>query len=413
MNARALALAAICEWRSGRRFADSILQELLDRSRLSSADRAFTNELFYGVLRNLTLLDFWIGRLRVAPVDDASRDLLRLGLYQLFFLRTPGHAAIFETVAVASARRRPLINGILRTAQRRFTELETAAQTAPLTTRESHPAFLLERWQRAFGAEATAALCRWNNAPAPLYARINLLKTSTEKFLSENVSSELLTESKTFVRLGSIPFDAVARGECYIQDPSTQIACALLNPQAGEDVLDACAAPGGKTALLAEMMKNHGRLIACDRDASRIETLRENLRRLGVTTASMIRYDWESGGALPNEIPAVFDRILIDAPCTNTGVMRRRVDVRWRLQPDDFARMAHQQLGILRGVIPLLKPGGALAYSTCSIEAEENEQVIQQALREFPFLEFEEQRSAMPFRDQFDGAFAARFRRTN
>ncbi len=413
MNARALALAALMEWRTGRRFADSILQERLDGSGLSGPDRAFANELFYGVLRNLTLLDFWTGRLRAAPVEDVSRDLLRLGLYQLFFLRTPGHAAIFETVALASARRRPLINGILRTAQRRFTELEAAAQTAPLTTRESHPAFLLERWQSAFGAEATAALCRWNNTPAPVYARINLLKTSTEKFLSENVSSELLANSGTFVRLGPIPLDAVARGECYIQDPSTRIACELLNPQAGEDVLDACAAPGGKTALLAEMMGNCGRLIACDRDTSRVETLCGNLDRLGVTVASTIRHEWQLGTPLPEGIPAVFDRILVDVPCTNTGVMRRRVDVRWRLQPEDFARMANQQLGILRGVVPMLKPGGSLVYSTCSIEEEENEKVVQSALREFPFLELEEQRAALSFRDHFDGAFAARLRREN
>lgn len=411
MNARALALAALTEWRSGRRFADAMLQEYLERSRLSGADRAFTNELFYGVLRNLTLLDFWIGRLRAAPVDDAARDLLRLGLYQLFFLRTPGHAATFETVALASARRRPLINGMLRAAQRRFTELETAAQSAPFAIRESHPAFLLERWERAFGAEATAALCRWDNTPAPVYARINLLKTSVEKFLSENAASELLTNEERFVQLRSIPLDALARGECYIQDPSTQIACRLLNPQAGEDVLDACAAPGGKTALLAQMMENRGCLIACDRDASRVEKLRENLARLGVTMASAIQQDWQPGVHLPEGIPKAFDRILVDAPCTNTGVMRRRVDVRWRLQPEDFARMASQQLGIFRSVVPLLKAGGSLVYSTCSIEAEENQQVVESALREFPFLEFQEQQMALPFRDHFDGAFAASLRR--
>lgn len=413
MNARALALAALMEWRTGRRFADAILQERLDRSGLSGPDRAFANELFYGVLRNLMLLDFWISRLRTAPVDDASRDLLRLGLYQLFVLRTPGHAAIFETVALASARRRSLVNAILRTAQRRFAELETAAQTTALATRESHPAFLIQRWQTAFGAEATEALCRWNNNPAPVFARINRLKTSTAKFIEKNPSSELLADTGNFVRLAQIPYEAVARGECYIQDPSTRVACELLNPQPGEDVLDACAAPGGKTALLAEMMQNRGCLLACDRDSARVETLRENLGRLGVTLATTISHDWRLDGSLGEAFPASFDRILVDAPCTNTGVMRRRVDVRWRLQPEDFARMANQQLGILRGVIPLVKPGGSLVYSTCSIEPEENEQVVQSALNDFPFLKFDEQRVALSFRDHIDGAFAARFFRRN
>ncbi len=412
MNARALAFAALTIWRSGRRFADAILQEQLEKSRLSGADRAFTTELFYGVLRNLTLLDFWIGQLRGAPVDDLSRDLLRLGLYQLFFLRTPGHAAIFETVALGTARRRPLLNGVLRSAQRRFTELEALVQAAPLSTRESHPAFFLDRWRKAFGDTETMALCRWNNTPAPLYARINLLKISTEKFLSEHGSSELLPENKNFVRLGPIPLEAIARGECYIQDPSTRLACELLDPRAGEDVLDACAAPGGKTAFLAEMMENRGRLFACDRDSARVETLRQNLNRLGVKSASTLRHDWQPGSRLPESFPAEFDRILVDAPCTNTGVMRRRVDVRWRLQPADFKRMPQQQLGILRAVIPLLKPGGALVYSTCSIEAEENEEVIANILREFPFLELAEQRTALPFRDHCDGAFAAKLRRT-
>ncbi len=408
MNARALALAALSEWRSGHRFADSILQGHLERSQLSGADRGFANELFYGVLRNLTLLDFWIGRLRPAPVDDISRDLIRLGLYQLFFLRTPGHAAIFETVALASNRRRPLINGILRTAQRRFADLEAAAKSAPLTTRESHPAFLLERWQSAFGAEATAAMCRWNNTAPPVYARINLLKTSLEKFLRDHSSSARLTNDENFVRLDSIPLEAIARGECYIQDPSTQVACRLLAPQPGEDVLDACAAPGGKTALLAQMMQNRGRLLACDRDAARVETLRQNLDRLGASVASAIQHDWRPGVHLPEESPQAFDRILVDAPCTNTGVMRRRVDVRWRLQPADFARMANQQLGILRSVLPLLKPGGTLVYSTCSIENEENGEVVRRALAEFHELALEATESVLPFRDHFDGAFAAR-----
>jgi len=200
------------------------------------------------------------------------------------------------------------------------------------------------------------------------------------------------------------------RGDCYIQDPSTTAACELLNPQPEESVLDACAAPGGKSALLAQLMQNRGRLVATDRDAARVEMLRSNLDRLGVTIAQTIRHDWRAN-IIDHLRPASFDRILIDAPCTNTGVMRRRVDLRWRLQADDFHRLPNEQLAIIRAVVPLLKPGGRLVYSTCSIEAEENEQVVERALREFPFLQLEDQRSVLPFQHHFDGAYAASFLR--
>ncbi len=411
MTARALALTALREWREGERFADAILPDLLDRSALAGPDRGFATELFYGVLRNLTLLDFWIARLRSSPLDDTSRDLLRLGLYQLILLRTPGHAATFETVHLASAARRPLINGILRAAQRQMADLEKAAAAAPLAIRASHPEFLIQRWVARFGAADAAALCAWNNEPPPIYARINSLKIDREDFLHAHPDCEPLAGIKNFVRLAQIPMEAVTAGECYIQDPSTRLACELLDPQPGEDILDACAAPGGKSVFLAQRMQNRGRLIACDRDAARVQTLRENLDRLGVTIAHTCRHDWKSGSEIAAAAPILFDRILLDVPCTNTGVMRRRVDVRWRLRADDFQHMQREQLQILRSVVPLLQPGGSLVYSTCSLEREENEDVVAAALREFPFLKLEEERTALPFRDGFDGAFAAKLTR--
>ncbi len=356
-SARALAVDALEQWRAARRFADVILQERLERCPLSGADRAFVTELFYGVLRNLTLLDFWIERLRSGALDETSRDLLRLGLYQIFILRTPGHAAVFETVALASSRRRSLINGVLRSAQRQVAELESAAAAAPLATRRSHPEFLLARWLQAFGAEATEALCEWNNQPAVIYARVNVLKAGLEKFLLDHPTCEIVPGADNFVRLAKVPLEAVARGECYVQDPSTRLACEMLDPQPGENVLDACAAPGGKASLLAALMQNRGCLFATDREATRVRVLSENLTRLGVTIAQTMQHDWSSGAVIPSEASPPFDRILLDAPCTNTGVMRRRVDVRWRLRPQDFSRMLDEQLQIIRAVAPLLRAG--------------------------------------------------------
>jgi 16S rRNA (cytosine967-C5)-methyltransferase len=408
-SSRALALAALREWRTSETFADAILARRLRSTELIAADRGFATELFYGVIRNLTLLDFWIGSLRPQDLELGARDILRLGLYQLFFLETPEHAAVFETVELAGPKLRSLVNAILRNAVRKKETLLQSVRQQDLTIKSSHPQFLIERWTQNFGAENAAALCEWNNRPAPIYARINLLKTSLEEFLARHPEAEALAGQANFVRLKTIPSEALTLGHCYIQDPSTALACRLLDPKPGERVLDACAAPGGKTGLLAELMQNQGEILACDRDASRIQTLQDNLKRLGVGVGRVAHHDWTGGQPLPETLRALpFDRILIDAPCSNTGVMRRRVDLRWRLSPKDFSRMPQEQLRILRAVIPLLKTGGVLVYSTCSLEPEENENVANAIVREFPFLKLAEQHSLVPFRDGFDGAYAAK-----
>ena len=407
ISSRGLTLAALEEWRAGRKFADAILGEQLRSSPLDTADRAFATELLYGVLRNLTLLDFWIGELRSGHLDHTSRDLLRLGLYQLFLLKTAEHAAIYETVELAGRRGRALVNGVLRNALRGKADLLQRASTQELSVRQSHPQFLIDRWNKNFGPAETERLCEWNNQPAPIYARINRLRISDEEFFAQAGSGRRADRSipANFVRLPNIPTNALTEGHCYIQDPSTAMACLLLEPQPGERVLDACAAPGGKTGYIAELMKNDGFILACDRDERRLQTLSDNLKRLGVEIADMRRHDWTKN-TLADESP--FDRILVDAPCSNTGVMRRRVDVRWRLRPADFTRMHTQQLQIVRTLIPLLKPGGTLVYSTCSLEPEENEHVAHALLGEFSFLKLSEEKSVLPFRDGFDGAYAAK-----
>lgn len=410
--ARELALVALRQWRTGDSFADAILDRLLRSSDLIAPDRAFTTELFYGILRNLSLLDFWIDTLRAERLDHDARDLLRLGIYQLFLLETPEHAAVYETVELANPRSRSLVNAVLRSALRRKEQLTENAKRETLSIRTSHPQFLIDRWTKTFGTENTAALCERNNRPAPIYARINLLKVSAETFLSAHSGAEQLPLHQNFARLTGIPSDPLAHGHCYVQDPSTATACVLLDPQPGEKVLDACAAPGGKTGYLAELMKNQGTIMACDRDEGRIRMLQDNLGRLGVEIARFAQHDWTSDEPLPDAAAiSQFDRILIDTPCSNTGVMRRRVDLRWRLIPKDFSRMREEQLRILRATIPLLRTEGILVYSTCSIEPEENEEVVKAITQEVPFLKLVEQVSLLPFRDGFDGAFAAKLMR--
>ncbi|HEY5036209.1 MAG TPA: transcription antitermination factor NusB, partial [Chthoniobacterales bacterium] len=284
MSSRQLALAALRRWRTSTDFADQIIGESLGQSALSASDRGFALELFYGILRNLTLLDFCIAQLRSEPVDPNSRDVLRLGLYQLLLLETAEHAAVFETVELAAKRARPLVNAILRRAAREKIRLTNSIAAQPLPIQFSEPEFLIAKWNKQFGLDATTELCRWNNQPAPVYARSNSLKISSAQFLQKYPKSNPLPTRPQFVRPNETAA-ALADGHCYIQDPSTVLACELLDPQPNDFVLDACAAPGGKSAYLAELMGNVGRLVVVDRDPVRLERLQENLVRLGVANA--------------------------------------------------------------------------------------------------------------------------------
>ena len=413
LSARRIALNALRTWRKEKRFADLIVSESLAKTELTESDRAFAFELFYGALRNLTLLDFWAGCLRASKIDADLRDVLRLGLYQLFFLKTAPHAAVHETVELVPQRQRPIVNGMLRAAIRRQSELLARGGAEPLFVRASHPQFLVQRWQQHFGAQHAEELCKWNNLPAPIYGRINQLRIDREEFHRLYPDSRPLTRNPEFVELDVLPKGAVRQGHYYIQDPSTAIACQILSPRAGEKILDACAAPGGKTGYIAQLMENRGTIVACDRNPERLQILKENMTRLGVGIVHTFDHDW-TRGHVPMEIASMapFHRILLDAPCSNTGVMRRRVDARWRLQPGDFPRMQQRQLEIICALVPLLKPKGTLVYSTCSLEPEENEQVVRQALTSASVLRLEEQKHSLPFRDSLDGAFAAKFIRS-
>jgi len=413
LSARQIALQALRLWRKQKRFADSIISELLAETELKPSDRAFALELFYGVLRNLTLLDFWIRCLRASRVESDLRDILRLGLYQLLFLETAEHAAVHETVSLASKKQRTIINAMLRAATRRRSELLPCAEAQPLFVRTSHPQFLVERWQQHFGAEHAQELCEWNNLPAPVYARINLLRIDRTEFLRTYPESRLIPDNPNFVKVNSLPSDALERGHCYVQDPSTTIACQLLDPKSGERILDACAAPGGKTALIAEQVKNRAFIVACDREQRRVRAMRANLQRLSAQIALVEQCDWtRQSRSILQSANGGFDRVLVDAPCSNTGVMRRRVDVRWRLTLADFGRMQERQIAIIRAVLRLLKPGGVIVYSTCSLEPEENEEVVRRIVAETPALRLEAQKHSLPFRDGFDGAFAAKLVRS-
>ena len=407
-NSRTACVQALQRWETSTVFADEVLHEALGSSQFNVFDRAFLTETFYGILRHRSALDFLIRQLRDTDLDLQTRQVLRLGIYQIVWLRIPHHAAVNETVNLAG-RARGLVNALLRRAIREKETLDEQLAAAPPAIRYSHPEFLIRRWERQFTPEGAAQLCQWNNTPAEIYVRANGLKVTPGELLraSSSHGAEPAASHPLAIKVRQIPYQWLVQGLCYVQDPSTLMAVELLAPQPGETVLDACAAPGGKTSYIAELMGNEGRVVACDSSRSRLERLRENLTRLEVTHAELRRVDWLSR-PIPFE-PESFDRILVDAPCSNTGVIRRRVDVRWRLTPADFEQMPGRQRRILDAVFPLLKPGGTLVYSTCSLEREEDEQVAEAAAREIPGISLVEMRRREPHRDAIDGAFAAKF----
>ncbi len=407
-NPRAICVEALNRWESEKKFADELLHESFGSVALATLDRAFLTETFYGILRNLSRLDFIIKQFRDSPVDQNTRQVLRLGFYQIFHMRIPHHAAVNETVNLAG-KARGLVNALLRRAIREFDTLQQTLEKAPPAIRFSHPEFLIHRWENQFGHDKAMQLCEWNNSPAEVYVRANGLKVTTGELLATAPDAEISTAHPLSIKTRHIPYPWIVNGLCYVQDPSTLVACDLLAPQPGEQVLDACAAPGGKTTYLAQLMSNEGHIAACDTVPHRLRRLEENLARLGVTCAKIHQSNWLHPTKLFQ--PESFDRILLDAPCSNTGVIRRRVDARWRLTPEDFSRMQEKQFSILKNLVPLLKKGGTLVYSTCSLEPEENEVFVKRVTAEIPGLRFVESRQMLPFRDQMDGAFAAKFER--
>ncbi len=413
-SARALALQVLDRWELGEGFADGLLHRALEASRFVERDRHFAQELAYGVLRAKRRLDFIIDLLAEAPLDFSTRNVLRLGLFQLNETRVPEHAAVHETVALAG-RAKPLVNAILRRFLRERKELLECLAAQQIAIQASHPDFLVQRWEKQFGSAVTRTLLEWNNSPPPLTLRINHLAPDAERILRSSPHVRPCSNPERFtdmVEADQLDPSWLDNGLCYVQDPSTTEVCHLLDPRPGERVLDACAAPGGKTALLAQKMQNTGDLIAADSSPQRLKQLGGNLGRLHVTNVRFTLVDWLRLDAaakpaldLLREKP--FDRILADVPCSNTGVLRRRVDARWRLDPTDFQRMPDIQLAIVDALVPLLAPGGRLAYSTCSLECEENEDLVARIIRRHPALALIEMRSLTPWNDHVDGAFCA------
>ena len=422
---REIAAEVLLRRERGRDFVENLLDAALAQARLAPADRGLCQELVYGAVRWQGALDWLI--VRKAPGGTQKpllQVVLRLGLYQMFWLgRIPDHAAVHESVETAKrlgcGPQAGFLNAVLRGYARERDE--TIALLAELKLKEpalgwSHPQWLWERWEKQCGTEPAARLLEWNNSPPPTYARVNTLLTTaaalTERWREEGVAftpcawdwtgDDLVFRLDSHPSLADLP--SFRAGGFYIQDPSTLLAVQMLEPRAGEEILDLCAAPGGKTTFIAQRLGNQGTVVATDAHADRLALIEQNCRRLGVTGVRTL---------LAGDLPAAhtFDRILLDAPCSNTGVLRRRVELRWRLQPAEIARLAAAQTRLLDQAATRLKPGGTLVYSTCSLEPEENHAVVEQFLAARSGFRLDAERQLTPFAEGVDGAYVARLRR--
>ena len=412
-------------------FTENLLESALNRANLSPPDRGLCQELVYGVARWQGTLDWLIDRkTRPGPPKPPLRDILRLGLYQIFWLdRIPNHAAVHETVELARHFRltaqtgfvNAVLRGYLREADSTRKLLDDLKQSQPHLG-YSHPEWLVKRWFERWGPERTRLLLEWNNTPPSTCARVNLLKIDAANLLvqwrNENVDYDFvrrdwLPENLVFELKSHPPFAAwpsFQQGRFYVQDPGTLLAVQMLDPKPGERILDVCAAPGGKLTYIAQLVRNEARVIAHDTSADRLRLLQENCSRLGVTCVQMAPVTQSVDVNLAQSFATLspFDRILLDAPCSNTGVMRRRVDLRWRIRPDEIDRLSKLQLQLLTQAATLLRPGGTLVYSTCSLEPEENERIVGGFLQTNPAFSLHSDRTLLPFVDSNDGAYVAK-----
>ena len=391
---------------------------------LGPADRRLARELVLGVLRWRTPLDWLVARRQGARTQDPRvLETLRLGLYQLLWLdRIPDHAAVNDAVELCRRAGRTHQSGFVNAFLRGTVRERDAIRAALASLRQSdpatgwsHPAWLVQRWARIWSPEKLQQLLAWNNTPPGVSVRANTLRTSPEALTARWAAEGVAFRSRPVdwapaARMFDLethpPLPALASfqdGGFYVQDPSTLLAVTLLDPQPGEVLLDACAAPGGKTTFIAQLQAGSGRLVGEDLSASRLELLRENCARLGAGFVEIRQSAPDSDAA--------FDGILADVPCSNTGVLRRRVESRWRLQSDALQALASRQLELLRPLAARLKPGGRLVYSTCSLEAAENREVVDRFMAEAPEFFLEVERQLHPVTDGVDGAYAARLRR--
>jgi len=440
-SAREVAALVLSRVESGRAFANVLLHHQLTETHLPPVDAGLATELVYGTLRHQARVDWTIaGALRYAldELPPRLRAILRTAVYQLLFLeRIPARAIVHEAVHLARrhghAGTAALANAVLRRIADQG-ERPLPAENDPVTriaVEHSHPGWLVDRWVQRSGIEDTIALCRANNTPAPIYARVNRLRASPDAVIADLAASGVTARPTPLaegLRLQG-PFEArhrlVESGVLTVQDLGAMVVAHLLDPQPGETIIDACAAPGGKTTHIAERLADQGRVIACDIHPGKAQALHRRLTHLGLQSVEVVVQD---ARRLGETLPQVADRVLVDAPCTGLGVLRRRPEIKWRVYAEHLHGMADLQGAILAGAAGAVRFGGMLLYSVCTTEPEESGMVVDQFLEGHPDYELDPTLrlpeglpalpadrpgmvTLLPHRHGTDGFFIARLRR--
>lgn len=440
-------------------YSTLLLQHLEETGR-DRRDVALATELVYGVLRRRLYLDHVVSRFSKRPLEKIDADLLltlRLALYQILFLdRIPLHAAVNEAVEMARGEgggrgeaAASFANGLLRAVARDPSSRSSAQKktvlpgvdlgdpVAELATAESHPEWLVRRWAARLGIEEAALLLAAQNRPAPMALRVNRARETpaqvTEALAEESVIACSSSRQESFLLVTSGAPQRTAsftRGEFYIQDEASGLVACMMGAAPGDKVLDACAAPGGKALAMAQTAGRAGMVVAMDRHPGRLRLLNDNARRLGLSGCLPVAAD-ASADELPLRAAEVFDAVLVDAPCSGTGVIRRNPELRYRVSPRDIERLADLQSRLLQRCAGRVRPGGALVYSVCSLEPEEGEEGVAAFLEGDPRFVLEDPRPMLPesardlvrstklgpclitwpHLDDLDGFFAARMKR--
>ena len=415
---RIAAIRVITRWLQAGTFPDRAIPD--------SPDRGFIMDLVYGTVRQRRTLEWLLSQQVSRMPQGETLAALLVGTFQLFYMTNiPDYAAVGATVAAAkriSGRSTGFVNGVLRNLARQRETLTTTLASQPAAVRLSHPDILYNRWLHAFGTETTDALCAWNNRPAEtVIALLPHCGITTAEWIKRAlaIGDDIKFEPHpaapdTSITLphGAPPLTTLPgyeQGWFIVQDPATNAAIDLLAPQPGDRILDACAAPGGKTIQIASRLMaaapgsdTPAELLALDFHKERLEFLRENLERIGM---NWVKIEHNNAATFNSDKP--FNRILLDLPCSNTGVLRRRPDARWRFPRHRLDNLLHQQRAILNQAVKLLAPGGRIVYSTCSIENDENMAQIERCLTLHPQLRLENTTTHHPVHNQTDGAFAA------
>lgn len=382
-------------------YSNLLLNSTIEKNKISPIDIGLLTELTYGTLQRRMGLDYFIKPFikNSKKLDNWVHQLLRITLYQMVYLdKIPDRAAIYEAVEIAKKRGHKgiagMVNGVLRSIQREgLPSMEEVSDPIErLSIETSHPEWLVKRWVHQFGYERTKEMCEVN-LTAPLQtARVNLTKTTVRECIEDLDEEGFLIEKSPVIpeairaMKGNLAFSrAFKKGMITIQDESSMLVAYALAPHENELILDACAAPGGKTTHIAETMKLTGGVISLDLHEHKVKLINENAKRLGLGNIKTIAMD--SRNAAEHFEKEYFNRILLDAPCSGLGVMRRKPDMKYTKKEQDLYQLSTIQLNLLDSVSPLVKKGGILVYSTCTVDKEENENTVFKFLQEHPEFE--------------------------